>query len=371
MRTSKARPYRNKQRPHLKFVVNFQRNGKRVRSFFTNAKEAATFAQLKNNERMIGETAGAKQLAAFGKTIADAIEFYLPHLQANNRTCTIGALLGELLEAKKQDGLRPRSIQDLRSRLGQFAGTFGTRQVSEIQGFEIEEWLRALGVAPLTRNNFRRVLVTAFNFAQARGYSAQNPAESTAKAKQESPHPGILSVQQAANLLTQADARIVPAVALGLFAGLRPESEGPYLDWSQIDFADKTIEIKKSKRTASERFVTMSDNLIAWLMPHRQNRGAVFPSLKTYRQLLREAQVRAGIKAWPHDGLRHSFGSYHYGTHHSAALTMAEMGHSNPKTFFKHYRRPMKKSAADPFWQITPSADASSKVVSFSDGAIS
>lgn len=373
MRTCRVRPYRDEQRPHLKFVVNFKQNGKRARSFFESKKAAETFAQLKNNELLIGETDGAKQLAAFGKTIADAIAFYLPHLQANNRTCTVHALVTEMLEAKEKDGASRRYIHDLRSRLGQFAASFGPRTVAEIQTREIDDWLRGLKVAATTRNNFRRVLVTAFSFAIARGYCSGNPVMGTARANEPSRRPDILSVAQAANLLAAADERMIPAIALGLFCGIRPESEGMHLDWSQIDFADKSIEIEKSKITASERSVTMPDNLLAWLVPYRKNKGEVFPHLKAYKTLLWDARQKAGIKTWPHDALRHSFGSYHYGAHRSAALTMAEMGHSNAKTFFKHYRRPMKKSVADPFWQIMPVADASSKVVSFSarGGALS
>src|SRR5207249_1644429 len=138
MRTYRVRPYHDKERPQLKFVVNYRKNGKRARSFFESEKIAKTFAQLKNNERLIGETDGAKQLAAFGKTIADAIEFYLPHLHASNRTCTFRELIGELLPAKEGDGASARYLQDLRSRLGQFAASFGDRPVSEIQGYEID-----------------------------------------------------------------------------------------------------------------------------------------------------------------------------------------------------------------------------------------
>src|SRR5262245_64081033 len=113
MRTYRVRQYRDKQRPHLKFVVNFKKNGNRVRSFFENKKAADTFAQLKNNELLIGETAGAKELAVFGKTIADAIEFYLPHLKASNRTCTFRELIAELLPAKQSDGASAPYIRDL------------------------------------------------------------------------------------------------------------------------------------------------------------------------------------------------------------------------------------------------------------------
>src|SRR5215831_12078450 len=113
MRPCKVKPYDDKNRPHLKFVVNYRSNGKRARSFFQNKKEAQTFAQLKNNELMIGETEGAKQLAAFGKTIADAIEFYLPYLQANTRKCTFAELVDELMPAKKADGASAAYLTDL------------------------------------------------------------------------------------------------------------------------------------------------------------------------------------------------------------------------------------------------------------------
>jgi hypothetical protein len=125
-------------------VVNFKRNGKRARSFFESKKAAKTFAQLKNNERLIGETDGAKQLAKFGKTIADAIEFYLPHLQANNRKCTFRELVDKLLSAKKSDGASEPYHIDLRCRLGQFSENFGDRIVSEIQCHEIDARLESL-----------------------------------------------------------------------------------------------------------------------------------------------------------------------------------------------------------------------------------
>ena len=168
MRTSKVRSYRNKKRPHLKFVVNFKRNGKRARSFFETKKAAQTFAQLKNNERLIGETEGAKQLAEFGKTIADAIAFYLPHLQAKqNRKCTFAELVAELLTGeggrRRQRGL-PHGFEmpawTIREQLRR------TGWCPKSDADEIDDWLRGLNVSPVTRNNSRRVLRTAFSFAR-------------------------------------------------------------------------------------------------------------------------------------------------------------------------------------------------------------
>jgi integrase len=294
MRTYKVRPYHNKQRPHLKFVVNFKRNGKRARSFFESKKAAKTFAQLKNNERLIGETDGAKQLAKFGKTIADAIEFYLPHLQANNRKCTFRELVDKLLSAKKSDGASEPYLIDLCCRLGQFSENFGDRIVSEIQCHEIDEWLRGLKVSPVTHNNSRRVLRTAFNFAKARKYCVDNPAakctrvtsnpcrsqvwnSSRAKAKEIEGTVGILTVPETAQLLEAADAELVPFIAIGAFAGLR-RAELERLEWSEVDLESGLITVQAVKaKSARRKFVKIRPNLASWLAPYAARRGMVTP----------------------------------------------------------------------------------------------
>src|SRR4051812_26179598 len=39
-------------------------------------------------------------LGPYGKTLRDAVAFFLPHLQATNRTCTAAELVTELLKVK-------------------------------------------------------------------------------------------------------------------------------------------------------------------------------------------------------------------------------------------------------------------------------
>jgi integrase len=362
MRTCRARPYHDEKRPHLKFVVNFKQNGKRARSFFESKKAAETFAQLKNNELLIGETDGAKQLAAFGKTIADAIAFFLPHLQANNRPCTFRELVAELLPAKESDGASARYLQDLRSRLGQFSASFGDRPVSEIQGHEIDDWLRHLNVSPVTRNNFRRVLRTAFNFAKARSYCVGNPALSAAKAKEVEGTVGILIVAETARLLEAADAELVPFIAIGAFAGLR-RAELERLDWSDVDLESGLIEVKAVKaKSARRRFVKIRPNLAKWLSPYATHRGNVTPD--NYSDGLRRARVAAGIKHWPSNALRHGFASYDLAHSNDAAALALELGHTDAGLVFQHYRQIVKPKDAERYWNLFPSADASSKVVS-------
>ena len=365
MRTAKVRSYNDEQRPRLKFVVSYKRNGKRARSFFETKKAAKTFAQLKNNERLIGETGGAKQLAAYGKTIADAIEFYLPHLQASTRSCTFAELLAELLPAKAKDGASAVYITDLKCRLGQFKNSFGDRLVSEITSGEIDDWLRDLDVSPVTRNNSRRVIRTAFSFAQSRNYCVDNPVAKTAKAKEPRTDIGILTIAEAARLLESATPDVLPYFAIGLFAGLR-RAEIERLDWSEIDFESGLIEVTaQNSKTAQRRLVTMQPNLREWLLPLRKHKGNVTPS-NCFRESFEQAREAAGIAEWPDNALRHSFASYHLAHFKNAASTALELGHHDSRITFAHYRELVKPKAAEKFWNLSPTADASSKVVSIS-----
>jgi integrase len=365
MRTSKVGSYHDKQRPKLKFVVSFKKNGKRARSFFESKKAAQTFAQLKNNERLIGETDGAKKLAEFGKTIADAIEFYLPHLKAKNRTCTFAELVAKLLQAKAADGASAPYLTDLRCRLGQFENSFGNRIVSEIRTDEIDDWLRGLNVSATTRNNSRRVLRTAFSFAVERNYCVGNPVTKTAKAKEIKGPIGILRVAETARLLEAATPDVLPYLAIGLFAGLR-RAELERLDWSKIDFESGLIEVTaQNSKTAQRRLVTMQPNLREWLLPVLKHKGNVTPS-NCFRELFEQARAAARIAEWPDNALRHSFASYHLAHFKNAASTALELGHHDSRITFAHYRELVKPKDAEKYWNLFPSVDASSKVVSIS-----
>jgi hypothetical protein len=62
-------------------------------------------------------------------------------------------------------------------------------------------------------------------WAVGRKWTLSNPVVQSSKAKEQAQKVGILQPEQAKRLLDAADEEILPAVALGLFAGLRPESE--------------------------------------------------------------------------------------------------------------------------------------------------
>ena len=370
----------------LFFCVTWPKIGHgRNRRFFKDRREAETFLQSKRIEQENYGTAGTsfnerqraeylectESLKPFNATIRDAVNFYLPHLQATKRTCTAAELVDEILKEKEADGASERYLSDLRSRLTQFSESFNGKPVAEITSAEVDEWLRSLSdkengkrLSPITRNNFRRVLILAFNFAKAkgRGYCVSNPAKESAKAKEIESPVGILTVDETARLLENAAPELVPYVAIGAFAGLR-RAELERLDWKEIDLQSNLIEVTAKKaKSARRRFVGIQPNLAKWLQPYAQLSGNVTPP--KYRELLDAAREAAGIEQWPHNALRHSFASYHLAKFNNADALALELGHTKSDLVFQHYRQLVRPKQAERYWKIAP-APAGRKLVAF------
>jgi integrase len=374
-RKIKVRPYRDKTRPNLKFVVNYREAGKRRRSYFESKEAAQSFASFKNAELKqsgiehaefptwlrIQAQEAVEALHPFKKTIRDAVQHYVAHLKASERSCSAEQLVKQLLKAKEADGAGERHLSDLESRLSYFVAKFDGQLIASITTKDIEAYLRELPVAPVTRNHHRNVLVQAFNFAIKNGYAVENPAEGAAKAKVVGGRPGILTVEQASALLVNAAPEILPYFAVGLFGGLR-RAELERLDWSEVDFESNLIEVTAEKaKTATRRFVTLQPNLREWLLPYRKLKGNVTPP-EIFRQSFKQARIAAGIVEWPENALRHSFASYHLAHFKNAASTALELGHHDSRVTFAHYRELVKPRSAKAYWSLKP-AGRSRKIV--------
>jgi integrase len=128
--------------------------------------------------------------------------------------------------------------------------------------------------------------------------------------------------------------------------------------------------VSKSKNVASDRFVTVSKNLTAWLRPHAKQTGPVSPTGDKYNYLLQRARGAAtasaekdgkpdeGIPQWPPDCLRHTFASMHYAHGKNAGETAQQLGHGqNLRTFIRHYKNRVKPVEAERFWTLVPAVD--------------
>jgi len=166
------------------------------------------------------------------------------------------------------------------------------------------------------------------------------------------------TVEQTKSLLRIAkltDSKMLPALTVGLFAGLR-RSEFFALGWSEIDVEHRTIEVKGIKaKTRQRRLVRISENLSEWLKSHVRRNGLITPerNIDVFSERLRVLAQRAGINPWPHNAMRHSFGSYFFAKAKDENLTAAEMGNSLG-VIFRHYRAVLKDADVAEYWGINP-----------------
>src|SRR5262249_48470477 len=274
-----------------------------------------------------------------------------------------------LLAIKEQDGRALRYLRDLRVRLNRFAGSepFKSRSIHEIDSVEIDAWLRALAGGSVNRKNYRRLLSVLFSFALKRKYVLKNPVKDVEIPTVKPTKPGILTVPEVCALLNAATPEFLPAIVLGLFAGLRPESEIWRLKWEDINLGERLIDVTHSKNTAGHRFVKIEDNLSQWLRPYSANHGPICLQDEPYFRRMRETRERAitkleplalfagNLRAWSNDCLRHCFASYHCTQFGDSRRTSQEMGHSGDLTVFNyHYRNRVKPADAQAYWQLVP-----------------
>lgn len=371
MRTTTLKISKVKVRGDSYLCVTYPKPGRgRNRRFFKatpeGREEAETFLKLKKVERLNYGAAGIALteveraeyiknrdlLRPFGVTISDMVERWLPELRARNRSCTAEQLKEEMIKAKEADGASAAYVKDLKTRLKRFATDFDGQLVATITQTQVDDWLRSLPVAGVSRNNYRRVVVVVFNYAVEKGYCASNPAEKTAKAKEIETAAGILTVEQTRNLLENAPSEMVAFLSIGAFAGMR-RAELERLDWAEVDLVSGVIEVTAKKAKSSKRrLINIRENLADWLRDHKKESGPVAPA--NYEWLLEVARKNAGIAHWPNNALRHGFASYDLAHRNDAAALALEMGHGSTKMIFAHYRNLVRPADAKRYWEIRP-----------------
>ena len=340
-------------------------DGKRLRRYFEKRSDAEEFIQeLRIKRENLGTKAAnidqrlhvmavecSERLRSYGQTIAAATEYYIRHAEAARRSCTVEELTAMVLKVKKADDKSIAYVRAMTAIFNRFIKSFGGRLVAEIGAAEIDDWLRAIPLEPLTRNNHRRVIFGLFNYALLRKYCTENPVAQTARAKVKPKPVEVLTPEQTERLLKCADSILRPALAIGAFAGLRP-AEIARLDWREVHLDRGYIEVTAAaSKTASRRLVTIRPNLEAWLEPAMKPSGSVYPV--NGRKLTDAARKRAGLKNWPSNALRHSCASYLLSTQENAASVALQMGHTTG-VLVEHYRAVVRPDAAETYWRITP-----------------
>jgi integrase len=379
--TLEVRPYKHSKRH--KFILDLRAYGKGRMFFKTRADaDAECMRQKTLLERHSREAVGLSQramsevitarhkLAEYGKTIGDAVIFFVDHLERVRRCkITVAQLADEVLDVKRKDGRSPKYIDMLRLYFKRFSQDFGNRLIADVTVEELDNWLRDLPGSPKTRADYRANIGVLFSHAAQRRMIDFNPVAFTARPKLIDRPPEIFTVDELTALLNATEASepsVLPMLAIGAFAGLR-DAEIKRLDWNEVDFARGHIEVKAAKaKSARRRIVPIQPNLIAWLRPHSGLTGQVVP--EGARGKLERVRKAAGLTIWPKNGLRHSYSSYRLAAIHDAPRVASELGHTTPQLLYNTYRELVLPVEAERYWKIEPTSETG-KVVAFKAGA--
>ena len=88
---------------------------------------------------------------------------------------------------------------------------------------------------------------------------------------------------------------------------------------------------------------------------YAQMSGPVYSTrTRNYHADLDSLRTLISLPAWPHNGLRHSFASYHLAFHQDAAALMLQMGHTTTREIFESYRELVRPDEAQEYWNIRP-----------------
>ncbi len=367
------------------FQVACMIQGRRIREAYPTKGEAETrAAEIRTTIQNQGAAAfgisdrvriqaaeGSEKLKPFNVEITEAVDYYIEHVLAYRDKPTVNATIAEIVKVKEANGRRGDTIENFRIRAERFAETFGERQLSTITPEEIQAWVvdrqahRGRELGPVSRVNYLVAIGNVFAYGVKHSYCERNPVKLVDRPSRETGEVKFLTVEQVVALLLHAEKYdLVPYVALGVFAGLRPEKELRALDWSKISLSERTIRIDASlAKTRQGRAIDISDALAAYLTPCAKRRGPVVHiDDREFRNRWEACRKNAGIIPWPHDVMRHTYATYQLAAFNDIGKLSLQMGNS-AQVIHSAYKGLVSKAEAERFFALRPAANATTNIV--------
>ncbi len=395
--------------PKAPWRVSFpvEENGvtRRKRRMFSTEEKARDFATIHDKDvidhgvRFGGITAEARRAfdfyrdarhdlradgiepPTFEQLVADAVAALRKDHAARQRQRVTVADAVEAFKSYKATRVGPRQRQALKCELKRFAVVFGDRPIESLTAPEIEAWLGSLrsarsdgqAISPQTRNKLRKILKSLFTFAcsTAQSWCPRNPLDDITPEKVKESEPEAYTVAETTAILSAALAMkspLLPELALGFFAGLRP-TETMLLDLGAIRFDADEFRVPAGTKTGA-RVAPLTPACKAWLAAQTRRTGAAcLLTRKDHSLEMRGILKAAGVRSI-YDGRRHSFITYRTAETRDVARVADECGNS-PNIIKKHYRQLATTAAAKEFFAIRPAKRGKSKITNIAEGRIS
>ena len=338
------------------------------------AREGADGAGMSSELRVAAITA-ANILAPYKKDIVEAARHYAAHLDSllNLENSKFIKDLAEDWLASKKAGtrreLRAATILSIENGKKYLVEKFGEKRILAVTKDDIRRELDKHGSKIRRRFNLCSLMSQFFNWCIKNGYCHVNPCPVDEYLPAETDTVDIATARQARFCLRICERRYPHLVlyhAIGFFAGLRP-FEISKLKRQDISLHHNEITVRgetsKSKKT---RKVTIEPNLRVWIERYLDEDQDEVVRSKNFTNQIKKLRARVGYSVmgknekaarYPHDLMRHSYGSYHLKKYNNRALLAELMGNS-VGIISKHYLNPhITSDEWDAYWAIKPKFD--------------
>lgn len=292
----------------------------------------------------------AEMLAPWNATLTEAVAAFVAMREAQERSVTVAEAWKAYIADK--DSHSDRYRQTLRYVEGKIPEKLRDRLICDLSRADVKAACEANGTTPTPFNDAKRLWHGVFAFSIREGWAKDNLAKTIPNKRKENTPPSILTVEQSAKLLRAAEPCEAPAVALLLFAGVRPD-ELKRLEWSDVDLSSRNLRIPDAKsKTVTGRNIHLEDAAIEWLKRCKDRTGLIIPA--NWKRRISRIRKAAGLTAKDQDICRHTFGSMWLAANEDTATLQNLMGHSHVSTYLRHYHRAIPKRVAISFWKLTP-----------------
>ena len=265
--------------------------------------------------------------------------------------------------------LSKKTLQELKSVGGIIVDTWKYKRVSEVTGEMIKSYLNKTKTAKgnhftnQTKLNRLTKIKQFFNYCmeKPREWVKENPCDGitiTAESKEVE----ILANSQVLALLEAAmkekesvRAMMIPYLALGLFAGLRPE-EAQKMRWECIEQLDEEKRIAQVKvpaeisKIGETRYAELSETGWSLIKPYMKQIGPIGWSRRAFRRIRDKSGFTSS--AWPADCIRHTYASNWLAVNKERSHLAEIMGNS-PAIIRRHYKRAIPIKDAETYFEIS------------------
>jgi integrase len=303
------------------------------------------------------------KLSPYGKTLTDAVAYYLRDLEMQGASKTVAQAVADLQDEASARGLSDRHLRTIDSVLGRFAQVYGAEVVANIRAEKVQAWLASChskdgkALSAVSFNTYRRYLALLFSFCVRRKWARENPVVDVQQRKVRTKIARKLPPGDLRQILAVVGDDLMPAFLLQAYCGIRV-SEVARVEWDDLLPSGNLQVGSATSKTGKRRLVPIPKAALAYLISVRKKSGAIYSKgngsrVNALTKALKALRDRAPQIRWEKNALRASALSYRLAETQDAPRTALEMGNT-PQVLLQDYRELATPEQARDWFAIDP-----------------